>query len=151
SSTEITSHMAPSASSFSLPIQAIRPPSSSAAPISPRRSLRLPNTPSFYEVLGVETTSSTKEIKSAYRGLARVLHPDAAFCSAAEDAGRGASSTADEFIRLRTAYSTLSDPEKRAAYDVSLLRRGNRTVSLSSGEYSGAARGRRNWETDQCW
>ncbi|KAM7516137.1 hypothetical protein LguiA_005720 [Lonicera macranthoides] len=67
------------------------------------------------------------------------------------------SSSSDEFIKIHTAYSTLSDPEKRADYDRKIFRRPSVSysgVSASSSEtvyyrYSGYTR--RNWETDQCW
>ncbi|XP_057794849.1 chaperone protein dnaJ 11, chloroplastic-like [Salvia miltiorrhiza] len=88
---------------------------------------------SCYDVLGIDAGATFQEIKSAYRKLARTLHPDVA--------NKGGE-TADEFIRVHAAYSTLSDPEKRAVYDNSLSwRRRPATVT---------PRGR-SWETDQCW
>ncbi|KAI3460407.1 hypothetical protein Pfo_017070 [Paulownia fortunei] len=89
-------------------------------------------TASLYEVLGVQTGATCQEIKSAYRKLARVLHPDVA------------SNAADEFMQVHAAYATLSDPEKRAVYDSSLFRQRRR-----AGGSSGSSR--RTWETDQCW
>ncbi|WAL66862.1 DnaJ domain-containing protein [Amycolatopsis cynarae] len=58
----------------------------------------------YYELLGVDKDASAAEIKSAYRAMARAMHPDA-----------GGSPLA--FHRLREAYETLSDPRRRAAYD----------------------------------
>lgn len=58
----------------------------------------------YYELLGVARDASSAEIKSAYRSLARVMHPDAG-------------GTAGTFRDLREAYETLSDPGRRAAYD----------------------------------
>ncbi|KAL6511862.1 hypothetical protein OROGR_021459 [Orobanche gracilis] len=101
-------------------------------------------TASFYDVLGIRTGATCQEIKSAYRKLARVLHPDAA-------SSGGASPSADEFMRVHAAYATLSDPEKRAAYDGSIFRRTRGAVVSSAGGYSNVSRGRRTWETDQCW
>ncbi|KAJ6931555.1 chaperone protein [Populus alba x Populus x berolinensis] len=97
------------------------------------------------------------EIKTAYRRLARVLHPDVAANGQRED-------TAYEFIRVHEAYETLSDPEKRADYDRSLYRRGRQMSSpfvMSAATATTMATGyaaagfsgytRRRWETDQCW
>ncbi|SDZ39210.1 Nuclease-related domain-containing protein [Amycolatopsis xylanica] len=58
----------------------------------------------YYELLGLAKTASPAEIKSAYRALAKSMHPDAG-------------GTAGTFRLLQEAYGTLSDPAKRAAYD----------------------------------
>jgi hypothetical protein len=95
---------------------------------------------SLYEILGISAGASVQEIKSAYRRLARVCHPDVAAIDRKN-------SSADDFMKIHSAYSTLSDPEKRANYDRSLFRRQQRPLStmMSSGYSS------RKWETDQCW
>ncbi|KAJ6681021.1 DNAJ DOMAIN (PROKARYOTIC HEAT SHOCK PROTEIN)-RELATED [Salix koriyanagi] len=112
---------------------------------------------SLYEVLGIQMGATCKEIKTAYRGLARILHPDVA--------GNGQrEGTAYEFIRVHEAYETLSDPEKRADYDRSLYRRGRQmgspfsmsaaTATTMAAGYAAAGfsgRTRQRWETDQCW
>lgn len=95
---------------------------------------------SFYEILGITAGATNEEIKTAYRRLARVCHPDVT-------AG-GRKGAADEFMRIHAAYSTLSDPQKRAVYDGKLYRTSRPLTTVSSG-FSGC-RGR-NWETDQCW
>lgn len=95
---------------------------------------------SLYDTLGIPTGASCEEIKAAYRRLARICHPDVATFDRKD-------SSADEFMKVHAAYSTLSDPAKRADYDRKILRRYRplTTASRYSG-YSG-----RNWETDQCW
>ncbi|ESQ50677.1 hypothetical protein EUTSA_v10022892mg [Eutrema salsugineum] len=102
---------------------------------------RFPATASLYEILEIPVGSTSQEIKSAYRRLARICHPDVA------ETGRNPSS-ADDFMKIHAAYCTLSDPEKRAVYDRRMLRRSRPlTVGGSGfGSYGGG-----NWETDQCW
>ncbi|XP_022775419.1 chaperone protein dnaJ 11, chloroplastic-like [Durio zibethinus] len=96
---------------------------------------------SLYEVLGISVGASSQEIKAAYRRLARVFHPDALAIDRKD-------SSADEFMKIHAAYSTLSDPEKRAVYDSKLTWRRQRPLTSAS---SFAGYRGRNWETDQCW
>jgi molecular chaperone DnaJ len=67
----------------------------------------LPNTTDHYEVLGVSRDASADDIKKAFRGRARDVHPDTSDHEDAEE----------RFKRLNEAYEVLSDPEKRAMYD----------------------------------
>ena len=61
-----------------------------------------------YEVLGVARDAAEQEIKKAFRGLARELHPDVnAHDPQAEE----------KFKEAAEAYEILSDPERRATYD----------------------------------
>ncbi|KAK3151027.1 hypothetical protein QOZ80_3AG0240740 [Eleusine coracana subsp. coracana] len=97
---------------------------------------------SFYDVLGLRPGASARDIKAAYRRLARAVHPDAA----------PPHSSADDFIRVHAAYSTLSDPDKRADYDRRLLLSSSGAGRPAFGRSpSFPARRRRTWETDQCW
>src|SRR5579885_2405862 len=62
----------------------------------------------YYEVLGVPRTATEKEIKTAYRRLARKYHPDL---------NPGDKTAESRFKELQAAYDVLSDPEKRKKYD----------------------------------
>lgn len=62
----------------------------------------------YYGVLGVSKGASEKDIKHAYRKLARKYHPD----MNPDDA-----SAEEKFKELNEAYEVLSDPEKRKLYD----------------------------------
>lgn len=63
---------------------------------------------SLYEVLGVKPDASEKEVRSAYRRLARKFHPDVAPNDKAAEA---------RFKEVNSAFEVLSDPKKRAKYD----------------------------------
>ncbi|PWA88186.1 dnaJ domain-containing protein [Artemisia annua] len=95
---------------------------------------------SLYEVLGIQMGADKVEIKAAYRKLARIYHPDVG----------NDDSSADEFMKVHSAYATLSDPGKRADYDRTLFVRPKMTVRGSSSVGYAGYTGRR-WETDQCW
>ena len=61
-----------------------------------------------YEVLGVERDADEQQVKKAFRGLARELHPDVnAHDPDAES----------KFKEAAEAYEIISDPERRATYD----------------------------------
>jgi molecular chaperone DnaJ len=62
----------------------------------------------YYEVLGVGRSADEKDLKAAYRKLAKQLHPDA---------NQGDAQTEAKFKELNEAYDVLKDPQKRAAYD----------------------------------
>ncbi|OMO92826.1 hypothetical protein COLO4_17299 [Corchorus olitorius] len=119
---------------------------------------------SLYEVLGIPMSANGNEIKAAYRKLARTCHPDVVSINQKE-------MSANQFMKIHAAYSTLSDPDKRATYDRDLYQRDRpfhssalRSTTMSaaaaaaaaaatssSSGFSGYSSGRRSWETDQCW
>lgn len=63
----------------------------------------------YYEVLGVERGTSTKDIKKSYRSLARQYHPDVT----KEDR----KAAEEKFKEVSEAYEVLVDDEKRRLYD----------------------------------
>lgn len=66
-----------------------------------------------YKILGVPRTASAKEIRTAYKNLAKVMHPDKH--PHATDSERAAYE--QQFKDIEAAYRILSDPAKRAYYD----------------------------------
>ena len=71
-----------------------------------------------YVILQVDSTCDDKEIKRAYRALAKVAHPD-----------RGGN--AKKFDEITQAYQFLNDSNRRAEYDRSLLVRSQQETYLS--------------------
>src|SRR5262245_6473261 len=71
-------------------------------------SAAMPKARDYYEVLGVSRGATQKEIQSAFRKLARKLHPDVNPSDG--DAER-------RFKEVSEAHDVLSDPEKRKLYD----------------------------------
>jgi curved DNA-binding protein len=62
----------------------------------------------YYKTLGVPKTAAEKEIKQAFRKLARKLHPDV---------NPGDKTSEARFKEVNEAYEVLGDPEKRKKYD----------------------------------
>ncbi|KAF8414305.1 hypothetical protein HHK36_002307 [Tetracentron sinense] len=96
----------------------------------------------LYEILRIKETASQVEIKTAYRSLAKLFHPDATASDSDSD------SDGRDFMEIHSAYATLSDATARARYDLSIGT--ERLPSYSTGNRPGFGQTRR-WETDQCW
>ena len=64
----------------------------------------------YYQLLGVKKDSSEKDIKLAYRRLAKKYHPDL---------NKTDPKAKEKFIEIKNAYETLIDPIKRRIYDQS--------------------------------
>ncbi|MCL2149954.1 MAG: J domain-containing protein [Dehalococcoidia bacterium] len=62
----------------------------------------------YYNVLGISKTATDKEIKAAFRKLARKYHPDV---------NPGNKSAEEKFKEINQAHEVLSDPDKRQKYD----------------------------------
>ncbi len=62
----------------------------------------------YYKILGVSKNASEKDIKSAYRKLARKYHPDV------NQDNKGAE---ERFKEINEAYEVLGDPQNRSKYD----------------------------------
>ncbi len=62
----------------------------------------------YYEILGIQRSASADDIKKAYRGVAKKLHPDK---------NPGNKEAEEQFKEACEAYEVLSDPEKRQRYD----------------------------------
>ena len=82
----------------------------------------------FYDILGVPRNASQKDIRQAYRSMARQYHPDV---------NGGEKTSEEKFKQVNEAYSVLSDEDKRRRYD----RHGDNWAN--SERIEEAARGRR--------
>ncbi|KAI9084403.1 hypothetical protein K1719_033593 [Acacia pycnantha] len=72
-----------------------------------------PSKLSFYELLGIPESGSLLDIKQAYKQLARKYHPDVSPPDRADEFTK-------IFILVHEAYETLSDPQRRAMYDIEI-------------------------------
>ena len=79
----------------------------SRSPFVPNEDGKMSDKRDYYDVLGVEKSASTSDLKNAFRRLARKYHPDRSTEDDAED----------RFKEIQEAYAVLSDDQKRAQYD----------------------------------
>jgi molecular chaperone DnaJ len=82
----------------------------------------------YYELLGVPRKASTKDIRTAFRKLARKYHPDL---------NPGDKASEEKFKQLQEAYDVLSDSKKRQMYD----QYGFYSENAPPGGYGGGAEG----------
>ena len=63
----------------------------------------------YYKILGLSKNATEKDIRQAYRKLARTHHPDV---------NQGNSASEEKFKEINEAYGVLSDADKRKKYDL---------------------------------
>jgi hypothetical protein len=80
----------------------------------------------YYKILKVSPEASTAEIKSAYRRLARKLHPDVSKAENAEE----------DFAIIAKAYEVLSNPDERAYFDKQIAKANGSIHNTDSVFYS---------------
>ncbi|MFP3578721.1 J domain-containing protein [Arthrobacter sp. SIMBA_036] len=74
------------------------------------------NQPDHYAILQVAPDATAREITHAYRSLLRTHHPDTR--QADDDGGALSAADVQQLHAIMQAYGVLSDPRKRAAYDL---------------------------------
>lgn len=79
-----------------------------------------------YKTLNVSKTASADEIKSAYRGLAKKLHPDL---------NPGNAAIEQQFKEVSQAYGILGDPEKRRKFDAGQIDASGQETPWKGGYY----------------
>ena len=85
-----------------------------------------------YAILGVARGASEKDIKSAYRKLAKELHPDR---------NKDNPKATERFSEVTTAYDLLSDKDKRARFDRGEIDMNGNPASPFGGGFGGAGMG----------
>ncbi len=92
----------------------------------------------YYEILKVSPKATNAEIKSAYRRLARKIHPDVNTTHAPENAS-------GEFAKIAKAYEVLGNPKARADYDRQLLNAQYKNVNDGDSVFSSENAHARRW------
>ncbi len=79
----------------------------------------------LYQILNVSKTADEKQLKSAYRKLAKQYHPDS---------NKDNPKAAEQFAKISNAYDILKDQEKRQQYDAGIIdEKGNQTGFAAGG------------------
>jgi molecular chaperone DnaJ len=89
----------------------------------------------YYELLGVPRKATAKDIRAAFRKLARKYHPDL---------NPGDKAAEEKFKQLQEAYDVLSDSKKRQMYD----QYGFYSENVPSGDYGASPGGAQNVNFD---
>ena len=85
-----------------------------------------------YEVLGVRTDATEDEVRKQFRQQARKYHPDL---------HPDRPEMHERFIRIKEAYEVLSDPSRRAAYELDLRQKARKEAEFKSGSFGSAPTG----------
>ena len=91
----------------------------------------------YYELLKVSPKATNAEIKSAYRRLARKIHPDVNTTDTQNASG--------EFAKIAKAYEILGNPKERAAYDRQLLNAQYKNSASSDSVFTSENAHARRW------
>ena len=75
--------------------------------------------PDFYRVLGVEADASPTDIKLRYHQLSLKYHPD-----------KNQTATNEEFLKVKSAFQVLSDPNLKQHYDLQYVAHKNKSVAI---------------------
>lgn len=112
---------------------------------------------SHFELLGVERSATAAQVRAAYFALAKQLHPDRLAALGVVDEDRHAQRL---FAQVNTAFSVLSEPQRRQEYEVLLARGGEQALRAEQAQAEALAqrvleaeeafrRGERALERDQ--